>query len=716
MRRPRTSVFLAQLMLGAAVSLSIAADAPAQTAWHEGRRWKARRIVDVQPPPASDSEVCVVTFFCHGEITKAQPGILVLSGSTPVPFRVIQQGPGDFIRLAFQPLKRKTRYQIYYGGTEKKATSEWTPAHGLLLEVRRFQNCDLTRLASVRGAFERSDPIGAAFVPNVFIGNLPCASNETPVLARFTGRLQISQQGRYRFYTSSRDASWLLIDGKMIVAWPGCHGPIRQARHFGDVELTPGVHRFEYHNASTGGGFMAVAAWRPPGKSKVTPIPPETFGSVRVARMERVELRSGGVLPDFLVEPWAEATLGAGHPPLVKVQFRVTARGQSFRWDFGDGQTTTSANAPSHVYLRPGEYVVRCSRPRSRSMIENRVRIDPPWHRLASKDAQADIADWLQTLNAYDVTRLSAENLRQLVIVHRELGDYATAAKIGLTGLQTRGKRVRPHDPASAAALAETLAELLDRRLGKAKEAIGVCDFALAMKPTGEPAARLWLLSADLALQQDRDDVKQRLAQAAKLIGDRSPGESRRALAALQGDLYRRLKQPAAARKAYAAARKLSVSETWDLRRRIAMQGVFSRAVEQHLRSGKIDDAGTELQKWSRQIPDCKLDGYYALLRARCDLARGRYSRARLEVGDLLAVDADSPYADRLLLVAAEAQARLGDKSKANDLLDRLIRDYPGSPLVPSARRLRTEGFPALKTTNPKKSRRRSSSARTKKK
>ncbi len=39
------------------------------------------------------------------------------------------------------------------------------------------------------------------------------------------------------------------------------------------------------------------------------------------------------------------------------IQFRNTGRGDNFRWDFGDGHTSTTTN-PSHTYTQPGTYTV----------------------------------------------------------------------------------------------------------------------------------------------------------------------------------------------------------------------------------------------------------------------------------------------------------------------------------------------------------------------
>lgn len=714
-RLPRKRLHAARHCLLVGVMLSLwCGSATAQTAWLGGRQWRARRAVVVPQVPNNAVEVCVVEFLCHGELNDMQPGLTVVAGSEPVSVRMLQRGPGDFVRLAFQTKPGSNRYGIYYGGSREQAPPAWSATAGLLWDVRKFRPCDLTRLDSVRASFERAESLGSTYVDTVFQGSLPFAAPETPVLARFTGSLRIAEAGTYRIYTSSRDASWLLVDGKTVVSWPGRHNPTGQGRQFGDVELTVGTHPFEYHHATEGGGYVAVAAWRVPGETKITPIPADVFGGVRFVRAEPPQIRSGGTLPDFAVQSLAEATLGPGEQPLVKVRFTMTKSVVPMRWDFGDGQTATAAH-PEHVYLHPGEYVVRCARIGGRAEVEQRVAIEPPWQRLADKDSQADIADWLPELRNYNVRTLTAEALRQLVLVHRELGDDETAALIGLSGLREHDRKSGALEARPTARLAETLATLLEHRLGRVDEAVSVCDTALAMDPGGEFAMRLQLLAAQFELQWGQNDAcARRLAELAKLVAKKETvplgkGDSplfRLRLAELQGDFFRRAKDATAARQAYAAAQKLAESEGWDPRRRIAMQGTYSRNIEDALQTGRLDEADALLDTWSSTMPACKLTGYFSLLRARCDLARGRYRTAVLETEDLLAVAADSPYADRLLLVAAEAEARLGNDANAKGWLQRLVRDYPGSPHVAQARRWLEQGIPtqeARKTNSPRR-------------
>ena len=115
----------------------------------------------------------------------------------------------------------------------------------------------------------------------------PFWPNPEPFLSEYHGTLRISRAGTYRFFTSSQDCSFLLIDGKVVVAAPGWHGPVHDSRIKGEVNLSAGTHDFQYLHAAAGGDACMVAAWQPPGASKPEPIPPEAFGAEAIARLSR---------------------------------------------------------------------------------------------------------------------------------------------------------------------------------------------------------------------------------------------------------------------------------------------------------------------------------------------------------------------------------------------------------------------------------------------
>ena len=118
-----------------------------------------------------------------------------------------------------------------------------------------------------------------------------------------------------------------------------------------------------------------------------------------------------------------------------------------------------------------------------------------------------------------------------------------------------------------------------------------------------------------------------------------------------------------------------------------AWRGALSRSTEEFLRNKDFDRAWSELRKWQEEYPIDKLEGYLTLLQARYWAARSRWPQAIAAAGDLVAVNPESPYADRLTYLAAECEERQGRADRARAGYQSLLADYPGSPLVGDARK-----------------------------
>jgi TolA-binding protein len=163
-------------------------------------------------------------------------------------------------------------------------------------------------------------------------------------------------------------------------------------------------------------------------------------------------------------------------------------------------------------------------------------------------------------------------------------------------------------------------------------------------------------------------------------------GETASRLHRLRGDWLAGQGAAAEARLAYAeaeAARRLGRTAA----QRDAWRGAHSRSTDYFLRTGELDRARDELRRWQTDYPADTSEGYLSLLWVRYWVARNRHQRAIQSADDLLTVNPDSAYADRLLFAAAECQEKLQRADRAAAAYQSLIADYPGSPLVAEARK-----------------------------
>lgn len=726
----------------------------AQSFRRAGVEFNAMRRVSI---PRDETYAIVVTqFFHHGEIAPDGSNVVV---STPneklVPARVLQLGPGDYCRQAFQTVPRQSSYDVLYGGAapDAGAVPAWTAKEGLLLETREYRECDLNRLDSVRRAFESSKRIGSDYVANVMHSYDPFSLEPRPFLSRYSGYLRIASDGTYGFLTSSQDCSFLLVDDKLVVEAPGQHRPERRAKTGTrkDLRLAAGDHKFEYYHAASGPETMMVAAWEvAPGAAKPKPvaIPTAAFGTAAVGRVRAgpVSTRDLKLAPDFLLSLEGDVPLPDNELAMIGVRFidasspALTTKAK-LTWDFGDGQTGEGAS-PTHVYLRPGLYAVTLSVTRATRTVEmtNRVYIDRP--KILKAEQFHKLDDYLPLIRAYDPEKLDVVALRQLVLAYQFKIDNLLAPP------EPRAEEAAPGgkppeedpeakpDPRKAMREAERAKQEEEARRAEAREyltaavAAGKLPFLgdapaaqadsgdedlmklarlvgpLARDELGDSrlAARIWhgasrkiddnrlkgeceIQAADVAIGDllENDVAKPLLEAATAHLQAAATGPVASRLKRVWGDYYAATGDGENARKAYAEAESILAGTRTHIER-TAWQGAHSRSTEQFLKNGELDRAAKELRAWQDEFPIDKIDGYLALMLARYWAARGEPAQAVVLAEALLAVNPESPHVDQLLVVAADCEVKRGQVDRALAFLNQLLKDYPGSPLVPAVR------------------------------
>jgi PKD repeat protein len=653
--------------------------------------------------------VVVCEFFTHGQLDAEGKQLAVVDDKKqPVPWRVLQVGPGDYCRVAFEPATRATIYQIHYGaGAQLWTNPPWGTDAGLLVEVRTFRPCDMQNVESLRQAMAGAERIGRDYVPGVFHRSNPCSSEPAGFFSHYRGKIRIPVAGLYKFFTSSQDASFLLIDGKQVVAWPGYHGPVGDARFAGEARLNEGLHEFEYLHAAAGVEACMVAAWLRPGSEKPEPIPPEAFGSDRVARLAAPGpwYKTERPVYDIAVRIAGEAAYDEAQPPLVRVQFRSLSGASASTntrgvWDFGDGQTSTQPQ-PTHIYLRPGIYRVKYhvrGEPETLAAV-NRVAIT---RASPSEDPEApgdQLTEYLPVIEGYEIKTLDAQSMLQMVRVELFAGRVAAAAKALKEWYQTRAAQV---DDTAVLEMARPVCAILRDEVERTGEALEIWKLAAASASAGPIRAECQVEAADLALNDllRIDEARTLLDEATPALVSASGNGAVSRLHRVWGDWHAAKGDGQAARESYAKARAAQPGGRSVVEQE-ARRGALSRSTEAFLREKNAPRSIRTLREWQENYPADRAGGEFSLLLARYWLQRGQPERALFVVDQLITTQPDSPFADQLIWLAAQACDARKQPERARAYARTLVTDYPGSPLVPQARE-KLEKHPVRDDDQPK--------------
>jgi len=642
-------------------------------------------------------DAIVVEFLHHGQINERGSNVVVAhrdgdSGEfQPVPTRVMQLGPGDFCRLAFQTVGGERQYAILYGGEAiNQPLPEWTFDEGLLMETRAYVDCDLNRLESVQRAFESAPVIGRAYVDAVRHAGNPMLLGDRPHFTLYSGTLFIDRAGTYGFYTSSQDASFLLIDGEPIVAAPGRHGPQTRVRPAlrRDMKLARGPHRFEYLHAAAGARSVTLAAWvadTDDPRARPVPIPAAVFGGTRVSRLAAgpIVTPDGRSVPDFELIVAGDVPLPNNAVPLIAVRLRNESPAALLdsgrcEWQFGDGQQSNAVN-PQHVYLRPGVYPVTLSIEcdGQRHAITHRVQVDRP--NTAERDPERlhRLDQYLHILGTYDPRKLDLLSLRQLVLAY--------AAKVH--HLETRGWDVE--------AVAAEQADDPNRRVTRpAPEAV-----AAQAKQAEEQAQRYLEATVAKGLAgiehplSGRERARVRAPDTAGQASSGTPslpsnGDSVFDLAEVIGSIARdRLARPEVALRAYHAAADRATGAADRAACLVAAADVSVNDLLLDDRGAKyleiadrlIDQSGTDVPEAVKSRRD-RVRGDLLASRGEADAAREAYRAAERRVAT-----ADD-YTKRVARGGAyarstEAFLREGEPQRAIEQLRRWQADFPAAAL-----------------------------------
>lgn len=652
--------------------------------------WKSRRSLRATIPPGveADEPLAVAKFLTHGRVKPDGSDVRVVARGKEVPSRVLRLGPGDEVTVAFPLSVGIDAYQVYYGNPRAQPPDyDWEIRAGLLLEVRKYRRGFAANLHQALATWGHStEVIGAGFVPKIYFGHNPFGPSHAFV-ARYTGWLRVEKPGRYEFLTSSSHGSFLLIDGKEVVSWPGRHRPTRRPRRRGTVELKVGRYKLEYYHIHMGGDPTAVAAWKRPGDRRPGVIPEWAFLPVARAVVQPAQLYGKPVTPDFDYTRH-EAFLQPDRDTFVyRYLFRDITDGVDRKyyrplWDFGDGNTS-NVWMPNHVYLTGGTYTVtyQLKGVRGTGTTTQRIVVERDWARQASANNLESLEKYYPIIRGYDFARMAPGSLRAACEMFERLGRYddlVRVARVLLFGTTDA-------DDADIFGETERLAQVYLTRRRDAKSAVEVYLNGAGRVTLVDRKAELFTRAAAVVLEHLGETARageyyKRVLQTRQGLRDET---RRRALIGMA-------EVAIFAGNGKEAERLLREADAISIRRseqggEAVRVGSLSRAIEDYTRRTEFEAARELLDAWEWEYPLDRLVGYSTLLRAKLHISREEYDRAVRLLTSLVEVNPKSNYAAEALMTAAGCRLKLGDKTGARDTYKRVLTGYPESPLVRDA-------------------------------
>ena len=672
-------------------------------AWHTDREY--RRSVD----GGGGADTVCFLFWGGGHVGSGGRDIVVVDGrGKPVPMRVLFTRKGYQSLVAYQGSKaRGDGVWVYYGGGKsggRAPSGDWEPKPSLMLITMPLPSGAFRSWKPIAAAARSSKIYGMGFVDQVWSGVNPWGPDDHFASA-FIGYLDIKRRGKYRIFTASDEASFVLLRGKELVSWPGKHTVDKGRRaEFGvEIELPQGQHKIEYYHAEdTGIQFMALG-WRRPGagkKEQNEPIPKEGFVHTPIARAGAPQRRDG--------RPLAACSWGQDDQLLHdKYQFtRVSFVGESQNvppggkvlWDYGDG-ITHEGTADEHVYVGFGPFPVTVTvvdkegKPLDR--YQALLRITEMLKNFTIQDDRA-VRSYVDAIVRKDCSKASRAQMDAYWELVETEEDIEKVRDFVTTYVRRFGASGSMWQAADRLALYYSIKE--------PAKAIGLYAKLAKDAPGKLDAARARTEQIELILHKLKDP--ERALTVAQGVRVTRSGMERRVAAIKIGDVYRAQGDFEKAEQQYRAAQAVAYSHM-DRRVVAVRQGGFLETAHAHIEHGHLRAAREALVLWEVEYPIGKLSGDLILMTARYFDKIGEADRALAELETLTKINPLSPYLPEIEYYTARAYHKLGQLRKARTLLDKVMTEYPKSRAAQKARRIGFSPEISVRPEQPRGGRRR---------
>ena len=677
MSNSRGRIVLGALLLLALAPLSRRAAASDATWWDPNWHYRRHLTVTDTVRGAGPTTVAMVEFPTLGKVNPDGSDIRVIDGEgREVPVQVVAAGLEDRACVFFEALKHG-HYQLYFGNPNAKAAPLLKPLEaGLVLESREFVESNVNTWKETQDVIAKSPNVtGRWWSPSTTMSFNPLGPMDHAICT-FTGYIRCPADGTYTFATNSVDASFVLINDKVIAEWPGWHGPGggEHATHQGKLELRAGAHRFQYVTAFRGWGACTVG-WQRPGDPTIIHMNAESFVGTLITKISAVEGVSGSEA-DF---QWTyDDDLAMEGRRVTSVKFEPISTAKSCKWDFGDGNSA-EAPAPLHVYLEPGVYTVTLDADGKKTT--QKARIQPERGHLG-KPYEKRIAAYAEMVAGYETKLLSVGALMEMGQICHEAQRFDGAMRAFRAAVD---KGLLPRDGEEG----RWVLRLYDmyKEAGKFDDAIAICDTVAENKDAPPPmAGQALVLKAEILFDyQNKIDAAEAVYKT--VLRRFKPEQTDYVRVS-----YLRLGELALMRGDVKTAKKiLEDTERSDLwKKRVGdfefVNGSHELNFEEYLRQNDAEAAIKELESWEWERPTIQLSGITRHLRGRAYLLAKQYAMAIREFDRGMLADKYAPFIAEALYWKGEAFDGMKQHERAVECYKKVVDEYPVSTTAARAK------------------------------
>ncbi|MCD4656987.1 MAG: PKD domain-containing protein [Planctomycetes bacterium] len=598
-------------------------------------------------------------------------------------------------------LGTKESVYVYWGNKNAKKVEKsiiFEPEFGLYLETWEKPEGDFDSWQQTQELFAKSKKIYGRTVHLKVQERFNRFGPSDNYLSHYYGWLECPENGKYKFYTASDDASFLLIDGKMVVQWAGLHTAHSgvYGQHFGTVKLSKGKHRFDYYHVESTADQACVAGWRLPSKindeleqGETFLIPPRYFGGFVEGVTKKLEIKGQKIVVDFTHIPLSDLYMSESDA-IVKLHCTARIHGAKnivgkyeFEWDFGNGNTGTGSQA-THVFLTGGIYEVELKVVANKKTVVSqtiKVKILPIWDQN-SRFNENSAKYFYQQIKDYDLSKINTEGLRNFYAVVDMINNEAGKLK----ALRMIVKHIESFTDYEKPLIYIELAEL---EAYIAKD-LNNCFDALANAQTLSKSSvvlfSLKLKTAELLFKafEQTNKATELLQELEKNIEKLSVFQ-KKDLYLTFGDLNRLTGNLEEAKKNYEAFAKAGIQNNAvdDL-----LMADWRLRIDNYIRLGHSTNAVSLVNDWRKRNPMSYIDSDLAYWEIKTLLADGQISKAQVQAKILIKGQSSNIYVGDCLWELSEYFIKYKVNDKAKEYLTILAKSYKEHPKSSDAEKL----------------------------